>query len=78
MSSSSPSLPKGTITAATTFSLVSFLALLIGVPLLINDLNELENLMAHQKQIYMDMVRRKKGKKYFWNLFVFTVVLKII
>jgi len=59
MSSSSSSLPKGTITAATTFSLVSFLALLIGVPLLINDLNELENLMAHQKQIYMDMVRRK-------------------
>lgn len=52
----SSSLPSGSITAAATFSLVSFLALLIGVPLMLNDVAQLENEIAQQRQVYMDMV----------------------
>src|SRR4051794_34215894 len=53
-------LPKGPITAAATFSLVSFLTLLIGVPLMLKDMAQLEHEMMQQRQVYMDMV-----KKYF-------------
>jgi hypothetical protein len=49
-------LPKGSITAAAIFSLVSFLALLIGVPLMLNDVAQLENEMIQQRQVFMDMV----------------------
>jgi hypothetical protein len=52
----SSDLPTGSITAAAVFSLVSFLGLLIGVPLMLNDVAQLENEMIQQRQIYMDMV----------------------
>lgn len=50
-------LPKGSLTAAVTFSVVSFLALIVGIVLMLNDVAQLEYDMSQQRQVYMDMVQ---------------------
>jgi cell division protein FtsX len=48
-------LPKSSVTAAAIFAVISFVTLLIGVPLMLNDMAQLESELAQQRQIHLDM-----------------------
>lgn len=52
-------LPTGTLTTAAIFAVTSFCALLIGVPVMLNDVANLHSELAQQHQIYRDMVITK-------------------
>ena len=58
-------LPKSTVTAAALFALISSVSLLIGVPLMLYDVAQLESELAQQRQLYVDMVIYSEGTNYF-------------
>ena len=58
-------LPKSTVTAAAVFALISSVSLLIGVPLMLYDVAQLESELAQQRQLYVDMVIYSEGTNYF-------------
>lgn len=49
-------LPKSTVNAAAIFAVISSVSLLIGVPLMLYDVVQLESELAQQRQLYVDMV----------------------
>uniref|UniRef100_A0A914HGJ6 C3H1-type domain-containing protein n=1 Tax=Globodera rostochiensis TaxID=31243 RepID=A0A914HGJ6_GLORO len=48
-------LPKWSVRTAASMAFLSLASVLVGVPLMLNDMTQLENDVSHQRKIYMDL-----------------------